>query len=170
MHVRNQCSECEWLKSALRTATNGEVITKEVKEQHRHHVDFIARERRGYHLKSELSKEDTQEFVSLVVAGAGQSKFALPHFTESVKQNLAGGFAVHLVVVVQHALVSQLRLFKLVDSHETGYNHVFEAIYRVINDFVKTGKLLSKLFVQLDNCTMENKNHYLMAYFESLVQ
>lgn len=57
----------------------------------------------------------------------------------------------------------------MTQEHETGANHVVEVIHRFLNRRRTEGPIPKKLFVQLDNCTRENKNRYVMGFFEMLV-
>lgn len=57
----------------------------------------------------------------------------------------------------------------MTEEHETGSNHIVECVHRFINQKVKRGPVPRQLFVQLDNCTRENKNRYFLAYMKFLV-
>ena len=57
----------------------------------------------------------------------------------------------------------------MTDEHETGSNHIVECIHRQINTISWENNMPRRIFVQLDNCVRENKNHYLLSYLEALV-
>lgn len=57
----------------------------------------------------------------------------------------------------------------MTQEHETGANHVIEALHRFLITKRMEGPLPRKLFIQLDNCSRENKNRYVMGYLEMLV-
>lgn len=82
-----KCSSWERLKAALQKhINNGSSIVK-LKEPRNLHVAFVCRERRGCRIKSEVVKKDPQDYLQFVLKGADQRKFALPHFTNPVKEH-----------------------------------------------------------------------------------
>lgn len=164
-----KCSTCEQITAALREATRGGVQTDAILRGKAIHLDFIARERREYRRKCELAILYPTSYLSLVVDGADQTKFSLPHFTTSVKDQRGHGLAVHLIGLLRHAALNRLRLFTMTDEHASGANHIVESIHRLINEIEEAEERLPPhLFLQLDNCWRENKNRYLMAYLEYL--
>ena len=55
-----------------------------------------------------------------------------------------------------------LHLFAMKDEFATGANHVIEVVHRLLQGKKKPrGKLPPILFIQLDNCTRENKNRFI---------
>lgn len=164
-----KCSECERFRTALQKAATDGTDTKLLLAQRDAHVTFVAEERRYYRMKTEMAKGDPGDYLSLAIDGADQKNYTLPHFSTHTKDERGHGLAVHLVGVLIHASISQLRLFTMTDEHATGSNHIVEAIHRVVDEISKCGRLPRTLFLQLDNCTRENKNKFLMAYIEFLV-
>lgn len=57
----------------------------------------------------------------------------------------------------------------MTEEHETGANHVIKVIHRFIKDRARSLFLPQTLFIQLDNCTQENKKWYFFAYFQCLI-
>lgn len=80
-----KCTVCEQISTALRTAFRNGLPTEEVKRRKAAHIDFIALERREYKRKCELAYLYPSFYPSLVVDGANQSRYALPHFTSAMK-------------------------------------------------------------------------------------
>ena len=76
---------------------------------------------------------------------------------------------VKLVGSLEHGSVNNLTLLLLTEQFETGGNHIIETLHRVLQMKHDAGGLPKTLFLQLDNCTRENKNRYVMAYIETLV-
>ena len=65
---------------------------------------------------------------------------------------------VKLVGLLEHRIQNRLNLLTMTEEHSTGANHVVEAIHRFLNKKRLEGPLPKKFFIQLDNCSRENKN------------
>ena len=165
-----KCGICERIRVALLDATARNLKTDAIIKQHSDHLQFIKNERLEYKAKVELSKLKPLEYLSIVVDGADQSAFALPHFMVSVKDQRGLGLKVHLIGLLQHAHQSVLELYTMTDEHKKGSNHIVEVIHRFINGKSKDRPLPRKLFIQLDNCSRENKNKFVMSYLDALVR
>lgn len=165
-----KCDVCETLRSALKTAVLKRLSTVELKAQKSSHLKRIWSERLSYKKNRDRAILDPNKYLSLIVDGADQSAFGLPHFTVKTKAERGHAIKVKLIGVLQHSTKNVLRLFTLTDEHETGANHIIESIHRTLLDLQKT-QVLPRIFnLQVDNCTRENKNKYLFSYLESLVQ
>jgi len=57
----------------------------------------------------------------------------------------------------------------MTEEHSTGANHIGETIHRFLDLKLKREHVARHLFIQLDNCSRENKNRYLLSYIEYLV-
>ncbi len=165
-----KCTTCERLRSAKADAIRRGLPTDHIKKEQSEHNDFIAMERREYVRKAELAMLRPSKFLSIVVDGADQSAYSLPHFVTKVKDGRGQGLKVHLIGVLQHLSLNHLRLYTMTDDHQTGANHIVECVHRFINDAARDGPLPKTLFVQLDNCVRENKNQYLLSYLEALIR
>lgn len=164
-----KCSLCERLRDELADSLKRGLDTTSVMEQKRAHNSFVQRERQEYTRKKELAILRPADFLSVVIDGADQKAYSLPHFITSVKDQRGHGLKIHLIGVLQHLSPNQLRLFTMSDEHETGSNHVVEVLHRLINELASMGKMPKTLFIQLDNCVRENKNHFFLAYVDSLI-
>lgn len=109
------------------------------------------------------------QYRSIILDGTDQCAFGIPYFTNYTKNRRGHGLKVKLVSVLYHAKQNFLHLFTMTQKQETGANHIIEAIHRFINRRRIVGQLPRKLFVQLNNCSREHKNKYLMSYFEYLI-
>lgn len=164
-----KCSLCERLREALAQATRDGTPCGVLKQKKAAHYDFVFRERREYRRKRELSILRPAEYMSIVIDGADQTAFTLPHFAVSVKDTRGHGMKVHMIGLLHHGIINQLNLFLMTDEHETVSNHIIEVLHRFINEKAGTGTLPTKLTVQLDNCVRENKNQFLLSYVDCLV-
>lgn len=104
-----------------------------------------------------MIKTEPSKYVSLDVDGADQSKFALPYFITSTKDQRGHGLSIHLVGVVIHAPVSVLRLFAMTDNDATDYNHIGESVHCLVNDLSRTGNIPTKFFVQLETLQVKRR-------------
>lgn len=109
---------------------------------------------------------DLESSCSIIFYRADQSPFGLPHFNTYTKRIFGHSLKVKVLVVLYNAVQNNLLLSAMTRKHETCANYTMEAVdcftnYQRINDH-----RLSKLIVQLGNCTRRNKKMYLMVFFE----
>lgn len=58
----------------------------------------------------------------------------------------------------------------MTDEYSTGANHVIEALHGTLNHkYQEEGRLPPTMFIQVNNCTRENKRKYFLSYLESLI-
>jgi len=69
------------------------------------------------------------------------------------------------VSALEHGASKSLKLL-LNGYFERGANQVIETLHRVLQHKSECGNLPPTLFLQFDNCTLENKNRYAMAYLD----
>lgn len=165
-----KCTTCEHLRSAMVNAVRAGQPTDELLIQKRVHNEFVTRERREYCRKKEQAILRPKDFLSIIIDGADQTAFSIPHFTTSTKDQRGHGLKVHLIGLLKHGATNQLHLYTMTENHETGSNHIVEVVHRFLNKQGQEGPLPRKLFVQVDNCVRENKNKYFLGYLEWLVR
>ena len=163
------CEECERLRSALKDAILQSKSTVDIRRQKSEHNSFIRRERLVYQMKRDRARLQQSDYCSIIVDGADQSAFGLPHFTSSTKGQRGHAMKVKLVGLLEHGIQNMLYLFTMTEEMQTGANHIVEAIHRFLNVRASKRDLPRCMFVQLDNCSRENKNHFLLSYIELLV-
>lgn len=74
------CEECESLRLSLRTAIIERKTTVDMRRQKEAHVSYIAAERICYRLKRDRTRLQSSDHCRIIVDGADQSFFGLPHF------------------------------------------------------------------------------------------
>ena len=163
------CEECDRIRTAIKQTIVQGKSTDTLKAQRKLHLDFIFRERMEYQTKKDRARLHSSDFCSIIVDGADQSAYGLPHFTTKPKSQRGHSMKVKLIGLLEHRVLNRLTLFTMTEEHSTGANHVVEVIHRFLNKKREDGSLPPKLFVQLDNCSRENKNRYLLSYFEMLI-
>jgi len=165
----SKCTICEEIDSAIKSAIVSHADTTEFKKRKAAHLNAIRRERIEYKKKRDRSILHPDQYLSMIIDGADQSAFGLPHLTVVTKDDRGQALKVRLVGVLHHGRPNKLRLFTLTAEHQTGANHIVETIHRFLNELAQKGPLAKTLYLQLDNCIRENKNRFLFAYLESLV-
>lgn len=163
------CDQCEQLRSALHKAILQSTSTAEIRRQKTEHNTYVATERMAYQMKRDRARLQPSDYCSIIIDGADQSAFGIPHFATTTKTQRGHALKVKLVGLLEHNVENSLFLFTMTEEHETGANHIIEAIHRYLNTRFTQSPLPRTLFVQLDNCSRENKNHFFMAYIEFLV-
>lgn len=163
------CDTCDQIRTALKKRILSGQSTEDLKRDRKIHTDFISRERMAYQKKKDRARLNESDYCSIIVDGADQSAFGLPHFTTSHKSQRGHALKVKLVGLLEHRLANKLYLYTMTQEHQTGANHVVEVLHRFINQKHTTGPLPSKFYVQLDNCSRENKNRFVLGYCEMLV-
>lgn len=133
------------------------------------HYKLMAAERSGYAERIDLTRKYPGRYLSIIVDGADQKGYGLPHFVFSTKDDKGHKMKVKCVGVLEHGSEKHLSLFVMTEEFESGANHVLEAIHSVLQKKRAVGTLPEVLFIQADNCTRKNKNKFFMAYCEMLV-
>ncbi len=167
-----KCTICEQLREGLAEATkNGDHKRQSlIKKMKTEHNEMVGRERREYKKKRDKARLQPTEYMSMIVDGADQSAFGLPHFMIKTKDDRGHTIKVRLVGLLEHNQVNKLRLFTLTEEFPSGANHVIEAIHRFLAERINESALPRVFYIQVDNCTKENKNRYIFAYIESLIR
>lgn len=171
-HGFTVCSRCEMLREEMSKHLRDEETMVTLIDQHASHLRFIEQERNAYEARQALAEQNPGRYCSIIVDGADQKNYGLPHFARSTKSDSGHKIKIKVVGVLEHVLRGKecLSLFAMTEEYETGSNHIVEVVHQTLQRKKDNhGKLPPILFVQVDNCIRENKNRYFMAYFQSLV-
>ena len=141
----------------------------EIQAAQKIHYDHVATERKAYKMNKDNAKINPSEFMSIVMDGADQSAFGIPHCVTMTKDTKGHSIKVKLIGILEHGPENNASLYTMTENFETGANHLIECLHRYLNERNSRAGLPNTLTIQLDNCTRENKNRYMMAYLESLV-
>lgn len=166
----SKCDTCETLRASLRNAVLNRVSTMDLKERKSAHLRMVWQERLQYKKNRDRAILQPSQYMSMIIDGADQSAFGLPHFTVKTKNERGHSIKVKLVGVLQHGVQNHLRLYTLTDEHQTGANHIIESLHRSISDISEKCKLPRRFNLQVDNCGRENKNKFVFSFLECLVQ
>ena len=169
IHRFTKCSACTQFDDILvrdSTTPSKAKITIAAREKH---IQLVRLERKGYMERQNRAKNDPKNFCSIVIDGADQAAFGLPHFVYDTKDTVGHKLKVKLVKLKEHGHEPNVCLYLMTEEFATGTNHIVETIHRWVNDKNKLGPLPPTLYIQLDNSGRENKNRYQLAYLECLV-
>lgn len=169
-HGFTVCSKCEQIRSRMADNLLNETALQNLQNQLSAHLKVMAEERRSYTMRMDRTIKYPRRNCSIVVDGADQKSYGLPHFIFDTKSDKGHKMKVKCIGVLEHLKEKSLTLFTMTEEFESGANHVLEFVHRVLNcKKALLGKRPQIIYVQVDNCTRENKNRYFMAYFEMFV-
>ncbi len=165
-----KCDICENLRDEIKRHITSFQSTSRLVAQKRAHYAMIADERLEYKRKRDTASLNPQEAWSIIIDGADQTAFGLPHFVTKTKSQRGHTLKIKLVGLLEHCSTNKLRLLTMTEEHRTGANHIIEALHRYLMDRSVADSPPPRFYIQVDNCTRENKNRYFFSYVESLIR
>lgn len=163
------CDICEEIRSGMKEALVKGFKVDRLLARRSAHLKIVNDERMEYQKKKDRSRLNPSDYCSIIIDGADQRAYGLPHFTTKTKEQKGLAMKLKVIGLLEHDVQNVLHVYTMTEEHETGANHVIECIHRFLNTRRNKSPLPRTLFVQMDNCTRENKNRYVLSYFESLV-
>lgn len=91
------------------------------------------------------------------------------NFITKTKEDKGHALNVRGIGDIDHQKLNKLYLLTMAEEHETGANHMNEAIHGFINGRTTSRALPSTISFQLSNRTCKNKNRYLFEYLERFI-
>ena len=164
-----KCTECEYIRDSMAKFGSDPSKAEPLVSRRKTHIEMVARERREYQSKCEQAALFPSQFTSMIIDGADQSGYGLLHFTVNTKATNGHSLKVKLAGVLEHGVRKHLSLYTMTSEFETGANHIIECLHRTLQRKSTGSSLQGTLYLQVDNCTRENKNRFLFCYLESLV-
>jgi len=135
----------------------------------REHIKDIENEKLVYYSNRVRGRILPDEYLSMIIDGADQSKHDMPHFKDmSHLTNELRRIKMHLYGVLVHG--RKAFAFTMPDHECQGHNSTIQVLHYVLLDIAKHGKLPRNLKLQLDNTTKQNKGQYLFGYLSLLVE
>lgn len=111
---------CEEIQASLKQAISLRQDTTRLKELNLEHVEIVARERRFYKKKRDEAILDRSRYMSIVIDGADQSAYGLPHFCVHTKAEPGMAIKVRLVGFLQHSQPNRLLFMTMREEFESG--------------------------------------------------
>jgi hypothetical protein len=133
------------------------------------HLAFVSTERSGYYTRRNLARKQPDRFMSLIIDGADQSRFHIPHWRELAHDVMSAyRIKLHLMGALSHG--RKAFAYTVLPSVKQGSNATIDVLHRVIEDTYTTeGRLPPVLMLQLDNTTKQCKNKFILGFVGYLV-
>ncbi|CAG0896668.1 unnamed protein product [Darwinula stevensoni] len=161
------CGICTQIKKQWRVVTGD--ARRDLEKLRETHLKMAELQRSNYTHHKVLALEDS-EWMTMVVDGMDQKKTNVPRFAQEDKHtNSLPKLVTHIAGVMVYT-GKGIREFAYVDMSQYPHdsNLTIEVILRTLLRMKED--LKPKLFLQMDNCTRENKNKYLCALAHLLVE
>ena len=132
-------------------------------------------ERKVYHHHRSKSRSNPYKYACVIIDGMDQKKTRLPLTQKIAKstQNLYH-LRTHITGSLEHTHTSHgERAYIYIDILQWPHdcNLVIDVLNQVLLDRIRIhGCVAPTLYLQLDNCWRENKNHYMFGYCAMLVE
>ena len=165
-----KCDQCMEHRSK-KAGEKDPAARKVLDEEQRAHINFVKRERLSYRLR-QLESISSNQYLSMIVDGADQAKYAMPYTcSKSHTSDAKWKVKMHLLGVIAHGYGAYV--FTCPPNFAQGHNVTIQAIFEVLEEIKKEHNLVSlpeTLYLQLDNTTKQNKGKWLMAFLALLVE
>ena len=125
-------STCVFYREELEKVFFKQGNTAMLKEDQRKHWKFVEAERVEYAVKRDRTSREPNNYCSVIVDGADQSAFGMPHFANNTKNMRGEKMKVRVIGLKEHLSYLHIMLFLLTEEHETGANHVIECPHRFL--------------------------------------
>ena len=133
------------------------------------HLEYIKMERDYYTSKKDQARLNPCEYLSLVLDGSDQSAYGIPHFREISKTTAtAHKMKCHLVGVISHGN-QKVFTYTITERWPHGSNLTIEILQRTLTMLEQDSRLPPVLYLQMDNCSRENKNQFVLGFLCWLV-
>ena len=164
------CSDCTRIREQRRNCSDP-VQRQQLALASRAHHTYVREERASYYFRRHQAIHARDEFLSIIIDGADQAAYALPHFIEKDKNSSS---ALKLPVYLMGALVHGrgCYAFTYINNVKHGTNIVIECLHRIFCHLVQKHRkrLPGVLHLQLDNTSKQNKNKFMIGYLACLVK
>ena len=171
-HLRfAKCGFCVKWRGVEVSPKSTDKMVAEAKDRLRIHRNWTNRLERGlYHKKQEQAMASSHRFMSIAMDGTSQVINGFPHFREATKEDAKGNrLELHTQIAIVHGKAPRVMLAW--ENIAGDPNWTIQCLYNVLkHEERERDRLPPVLYLQLDNCTRENKNTYLFAYLCWLVE
>ncbi|CAM9584489.1 unnamed protein product [Ectocarpus fasciculatus] len=167
--LANEALDVERKKGGVGTMT---AAMETIKRHLLDHYEDVKKSRLAYMAAKMLACANPLELLCIAIDGADQSAFATPYFCQETKDSVKG-WKMRMKLI--GALVSgrMCMFYTLGSNWESGANLTIEVLHKTLVKLVSTlqpgQQLPRRLWLQMDNCSRENKNRFFLAYLHLLV-
>jgi hypothetical protein len=135
----------------------------------REHLKDIENEKLMYYSNRARGRQWPEQFLSIIIDGADQSKHDMPHFKDmSHLTNELRRIKMHLYGALVHGRGAYA--FTITDHEAQGHNSSIQVLHHILLDVARKGRMPKTLKLQLDNTTKQNKGQYLFGYLSLLIE
>jgi hypothetical protein len=135
----------------------------------RQHLKDVEAEKMHYYSNRVRARAYKEEYLSIIIDGADQSKHDMPHFKDmSHLTNELRRIKMHLYGALVHG--RDAYAFTITDHERQGHNSSIQVLHYILVDIAKHGKVPTVMKLQLDNTTKQNKGQYVFAYLSMLIE
>lgn len=169
-----QCDECASFDEQIDLATT-HTQKKYWASKKQVHLDWQQKERLKYHKHCQKAWFYPDKYLSISIDGMDHSKTSLPAFRRETKSSGAQEkLDVHVTGVLVHGQWPYAMSYQWTDNFASDsnvtINVLLDVLQKVIDHRRKYHKPMPKtLYLQMDNCSRENKNKYMLAINHLLV-
>ena len=163
-----KCDVCVAYRADV-SKTKDEAALTALAADFRSHIQDVKDERGAYYERRDLGASRPDEYLSIIIDGADQQRFALPWFRE-LSHDTMNLYRLRLGL---HGLLAHgdgAYTFTALPDQKQGTNATTEVIHRYLMHRHSRGlKLPPWVFIQLDNTSKSNKNRYLIGFLAYLI-
>ena len=165
-----KCDHCTKFKKELTDSKNNFAQRKQIVVEFDEHLNAQMMERNEYYRKRAHARNYPDECMSLICDGMQQKTTILPHFRYAPKDLWAATkIQAHVVGVLDHGQQPQAYIHD--PTVGGGPNLIMQCVWNAMLHTLKSrGKLPPLLYLQLDNTSGENKNHWVFEFASFLVE
>ena len=160
-----KCDDCVGFRQRRAETRDPKTLAK-LRSDELKHKRFVRDERSTYWFRRKRAIRFPAEYLSVIMDGADQSAFGVPHFRE--KDHLTQGCAnltVRLMGIIVHGVGCWA--YTYLDHVRSGANATLDCLVRTLTAIKAAGEgrsLPRKLYLQLDNTCKQNKNRFVIAW------
>ena len=161
----------------IRQRQNAEKLrtAEEVLQHHeelRQHLTDVKKEKMYYYSNRARARREPDSIMSIIIDGADQSKFDLPHFKDrSHLLSESKLLKMHVYGALVHGAKGGAYAYVIPDHEEQGHNTTINVLHHILVRQLKRHKKLPPILkLQLDNTTKQNKGQFLYGYLDLLVE
>lgn len=169
-----QCTTCSDFDDKIEQATT-DTEKRFYSRKKQVHLDWQQKERLKYHKHVQKSWSNPEKYLSISIDGMDHQKTSLPAFRRETKATGSQEkLDVHVTGVLIHGHYPHAAAYEWTDNHLSDSNMTIHVLLDTIRQVFEHKRengipLPSVLYLQMDNCTRENKNKYLMSVLHLLV-
>ncbi len=148
----SKCDTCIEHRRAINCCSDEKEKVR-LRKNYRAHLKHVLCERRTYYNRRRMARTRPTQYLSLIIDGADQAKYAIPYTHE--KSHLSDScwkLKTHLMGVIVHN--GGHYAYTITDNVKMGNNATIDVLQRtLLKHLEKNGYIPRKLYLQLDNTT-----------------